>query len=65
VNLDAIREQIDRCSPEEQDQLAACLCVLRLRRNPEHRQLLGSRLTDDARESWLTAEELKKNLEAE
>jgi hypothetical protein len=64
VNLDTIQKEIERFSPEEQDQLAACLSVLRLKRNPAHNQQLSDRLADDDPKNWLTVEQLKKKLEA-
>ena len=65
MNVEAIQKEIEHCTPDEQDRLAACLSVLRLRRDPKHAEELARRSDDEAPEHWVTVEQLKKQLDAE
>jgi hypothetical protein len=41
MTLAAIQKEIEQWDSEQQDRLAACLSVLRLKRNPEHAKELS------------------------
>ena len=58
----AIQEEIKSWSPEEQDELATYLTVLRQQRSREHVVELGQRLQDRAPENWMTLDEVKAKL---
>ena len=62
MDLATISKEIEKLDSEQQDRLAACLSVLRLKRNPAHAKELASRLDDITPQSWLTLEELKQKL---
>ncbi len=64
MNVEAIQKEIEQCSPEEQDQIAACLSVLRLRRTRAHGERLSDRLKDTSPQNWLTIENLKEKLKS-
>ena len=65
MNVEAIQKELEHCTPEELDRLAASLSVLRLRRDPRHAQELARRADDSTPEHWLTAEQLNKDLDTE
>lgn len=62
MDLATIQSQIPSWTPEEQDQLAAYLMVLRQRRKAEHADELARRSEDRTAENWLTFAELKDKL---
>jgi len=62
MDLATLQSQIPNWPPEEQDQLAAYLMILRQRRKAEHADELARRSDDGTAESWLTFAELKDKL---
>ena len=62
MNLAVVQKEIEAWSPEDQDQLAAYLTVLRMQRSPEHADELNRRLSDRDPNHWLTLSELKDKL---
>ena len=62
MNLATVQKEIEHWDPEQQDRLAACLSVLRLKRAPKHAKELARRLDDSSPENWLTLDELKHKL---
>lgn len=62
MNLAMVQKEIEHWDPEQQDRLAACLSVLRLKRSPEHAKELARRIDDRTPRNWLTLAELKKKL---
>lgn len=62
MNLATVQKEIEHWDPEQQDRLAACLSVLRLKRDPAHARELARRLDDKTPQNWLTLDELKRKL---
>ena len=62
MNLATVQKEIEQWDSEQQDRLAACLSVLRLRRDPLHAEDLARRLDDKAPQKWLTLDQLKREL---
>jgi len=62
MNLALIKQEIEKCSPEEQDNLASFLAVLRRKRDPAFIAELTRRLDDQSPESWVPLEEAKQRL---
>lgn len=63
MTLAAVQKEVEAWSTEEQDQLAAHLATLRLKRTTDHAKELSRRSEDRSPESWLTVGELRKRLE--
>ena len=62
MNLTTVQKEIEQWDSEQQDRLAACLSVLRLKRDPQHAKNLTRRLNDKTPGNWLTLDELKRSL---
>ena len=62
MNLAVVQKEIEAWTPEDQDQLAAYLTVLRMQRTPEHADELSRRLNDRDPDHWLSLSELKDKL---
>ena len=62
MTLTTVRKEIEKWDPEQQDRLAACLSVLRMKRDPKHARELARRLDDKSPRKWLTLDELKQKL---
>ena len=62
MNLVSVQKEIEQWDSEEQDRLAACLSVLRLKRDPKHAEELARRLDDKTPGNWLTLDQLKRKL---
>ncbi len=62
MKLAVVQKEIEAWTPEDQDQLAAYLSVLRLQRTAEHAEELNRRLSDRDPDHWLTLAELKDKL---
>ncbi len=62
MNLAVVQKEIEAWTPEDQDQLAAYLTVLRMQRTAEHAEELDRRLSDRDPDHWLTLPELKRKL---
>ena len=62
MTLATIQREIEKWNPEKQDRLAACLSVLRLKRDPRHAVVLARRLDDRTAKNWLTVDQLKRKL---
>jgi len=62
MTLATIQKEIEKWDSEQQDRLAACLTVLRLKRDPRHAKELAHRLDDKAPKNWLTLDQLKRKL---
>ena len=62
MNLAVVQKEIEAWTPEDQDQLAAYLAVLRVQRTGEHAEELSRRLNDRDPDHWLTLPELKDQL---
>ncbi len=62
MNLTLLKQEIEKCTPEEQESLASFLAVLRRKRDPAFLEELGRRLDDRSPEQWLTLEEAKRQL---
>ena len=62
MSLVTVQKEIEQWDSEKQDRLAACLSVLRLKRDPEHAKELARRLDDKTPENWLTLDQLKQEL---
>ena len=63
MNLAVVQKEIEAWTPEDQDQLAAYLTVLRMQRTAEHAEELNRRLSDRDPDHWLTLSELKDRLD--
>ncbi len=59
MTLATLQNEIEQWDPEQQDHLAACLSVLRLKRDPKHAKELDRRLDDKTPRKWLTLDQLK------
>lgn len=62
MNVVAVQKEVESWTSEQQDQLAAYLAVLRLKRTNEHAAELSRRLEDRSSEGWMTLDEMKKKL---
>ncbi len=62
MELVLVQQEVANWAPEEQDELAAYLEVLRLQRTADHAEELSRRVSDNAPESWMPLEEVKKRL---
>ncbi len=62
MNLTVVQKEVEAWTPEDQDQLAAYLTVLRMQRTAEHAEELDRRLSDRDPDHWLTLSELKDKL---
>ena len=62
MTLATVQKEIEQWDPDEQDRLAACLSVLRLKRDPKHANELARRLDDKTPRNWLTLDQLKRKL---
>lgn len=62
MRLAVVQKEVEAWTPEDQDQLAAYLTVLRLQRTAEHAEELNRRLGDHNPDHWLTLSELKDKL---
>ena len=62
MTLATIKDEIEQWDPEQQDRLAACLSVIRLKRDPMHAKELARRLDDATPQNWLTLDQLKQKL---
>jgi len=62
MNLTTVQKEIEQWDSEQQDRLAACLSVLRLKRDPRHAKDLARRLDDKTPGNWLTLDDLKREL---
>lgn len=62
MSLAVVENEIRQWDPDEQDQLAAFLSALRLKRDPAHAEELARRLDDKTPANWLTLNELKSKL---
>ena len=62
MNLATVQKEIEHWDPEEQDRLAACLSVVRLKRDSKHAKELARRLNDKTPANWLTLDQLKRKL---
>ena len=60
VSLNIIKQEAEELTAEEQDNLAAYLTVLRLRRNKDHINKLTSRLNGSIANDWVAFEESSK-----
>lgn len=58
----SIREEIPKLKASEQDELARLLATIRLQRDDSYTDELSSTLDDSKEESWVSLEELKKDL---
>ena len=57
VSLNTVKQEASELTDEEQDNLAAYLTVLRLRRNKDHINKLTSRLNGSLINDWIAFEE--------
>lgn len=57
VSLNIVKQEAEELSAEEQDNLAAYLTILRLRRNKDHINKLTSRLNSSLTNDWVVFEE--------
>ena len=62
MTLASVQKEIEQWDTEQQDRLAACLSVLRLKRHPEHAKELARRLDDKTPQNWLTIDQLRQKL---
>ena len=60
VSLNVVKQEAEELTAEEQDNLAAYLAVLRLRRNKDHINKLTSRLNGSLSNDWVAFEENSK-----
>lgn len=60
VSLNVVKQEAEELTAEEQDNLAAYLTVLRLRRNKDHINKLTSRLNSSLTNDWVSFEENSK-----
>ena len=60
VSLNIVKQEAEELSAEEQDNLAAYLTVLRLRRNKDHINKLTSRLNSSLTNDWVVFEDSSK-----
>ncbi len=65
MELVAVQQEIVNWTPDEQDQLAAYLEVIRLQRTADHAEELSRRVSDRAPQSWMPLEEVKKRLRSD
>jgi len=63
MNLAAVQKEVEAWTTDEQDQLAAHLATLRLKRTMDHAKELSRRSEDRSPEGWMTPEELRKRLQ--
>ena len=60
VSFNVVKQEAEELTAEEQDNLAAYLTVLRLRRNKDHINKLTSRLNGSLTNDWVAFEERSK-----
>jgi hypothetical protein len=59
MDLEVVETEVASWAPEEQDRLAACLTVLRLKRTPDHVRELTRRLDDRNPTNWVSLDEVR------
>ena len=57
VSLNTVKQEASELTEEEQDNLAAYLTVLRLRRDKDHINKLTSRMNGSLKNDWVAFEE--------
>lgn len=65
MTLAAVQKEVERWSPEDQDQLASYLAVLRLKRSKQHGDELDRRLNDGSDEGWLNIGEVRDRIRSQ
>ena len=62
VSLNTVKKEVTELTEEEQDNLAAYLTVIRLKRSQTHAEKLTEKLENSKKSDWLDFDEVKDQL---